>query len=83
MADARESIPELEPGVAELLASFQRETARDPAQVEAALRQVDARLAAPAAAAGGGAMASSAAKLVLAGLVLGGGVWWAATRTAP
>jgi hypothetical protein len=79
MVDARESIPELEPGVAELLASFQRETARDPVAVEAALQRVTARLAAPAAATGAG-MTSVAAKLVVAGLVLGGGGWWAATR---
>jgi hypothetical protein len=81
MVDARESIPELEPGVAELLASFQRETARDPVQVEAALQRVTARLAAPAAATG--VVSSAAAKLVVAGLVLGGCAWWAATRAMP
>ncbi len=81
MVDARESIPELEPGVAELLASFQRETARDPVQVEAALQRVTARLAAPAAATG--VVSSVTAKLVVAGLVLGGGAWWATTRATP
>ena len=83
MVESLEPIPELEPGVADLLEAFKRETAREPAQVGAALQSVTAKLAAPAAGVTGVALMSSAAKFVLVGVVLGGGAWWATKAAFP
>lgn len=82
MSESLESIPELEPDVAAMIAAYAGETTRAPAQIEAALGQVTAKLAAPAAATSVG-VTTWVAKLALAGVVAGGGAWLALRPSAP
>ncbi len=74
MPEPIETIPELDPGVSDLLQAYQAETSRDPAQIEAALEQVNAKLAVTGSA-GAAATVSTTAKVLLAGLVLSAGAW--------
>jgi len=81
MSEELEAIPELDPGVLDLLDHYKAHTARDAAQADAALGQVSAKLAAGASTATGTGL-SVGAKVLLASAVLGT-VAWVATRPAP
>jgi hypothetical protein len=74
MSEHVDTIPELDPDVAALVAAYSAETARTPAQIDAVLQQVTTKLAAPAAGTSVG-LTPFAAKLVLVGVVVGAGAW--------
>lgn len=82
MSEPLESLPDIDADVASMLAAYTAETTRAPAQIDAALQQVTAKLAIPAAATTAGATAVIA-KLALAGVVVTAGAWWALRPSAP
>ena len=67
MADDQHELPELDPDVASFVAAYEAETARDEAQVEAALEEVTAKIGAGATGAG----LSLSTKVGIAGVVAG------------
>jgi len=69
MADEHDELPELEPDMAALVAAYEAETARDEAQVEAALEKVSAQIGAGTGAAGAGL--SLTAKVGIVGALVG------------
>src|SRR5688500_15422673 len=73
MAD---ELPELEGGLAELVQAYRAETAREPAQVEAALQRVTASVGGGATAAAGGLSVATKVGLVAIAIatVVGAGV---------
>ncbi|MCH9682210.1 MAG: hypothetical protein K0V04_12300 [Deltaproteobacteria bacterium] len=75
MPERTETIPELDSGVHRLLAAYEAETFRAPDQVEAALDQVNAKLATTAAAGSTAVGMSTTAKVIVASVVLSAGVW--------
>lgn len=83
MSDTHHEPVPLDAGASALLAAYRDETARSPAQVEAALAAVTARIPGPAGAASGASSGGVALKLALAVGVVGGGAWWFTRPPAP
>ena len=81
MSERPEMIPTLDPGASALLEAYKAQTARSPAQVEAALQQATHPVSAPAA--GTTAGSSIAVKGLVAAVVLGAGVWAAWPSRGP